>query len=161
MENTPVDLVVRPGDSVLALPSLICPRCRSAGMRLGARGLVLPYRSMGALRIPEFVRVPACSRCKHRWLDAEAEAELKGVLPDAFRRALKARFAELLDVLVPQHTSQRRLEQLLDLSQGYLSRLYRGAGVPSAQLVGHLALIAADPPRRLEELYRYWNVERR
>jgi transcriptional regulator with XRE-family HTH domain len=52
--------------------------------------------------------------------------------------------------------SQRKLELLLGLSQGYLSRLRAGKGAPSPELVSHLALIAHDPKVRLLELERYW-----
>jgi hypothetical protein len=51
--------------------------------------------------------------------------------------------------------SQRRTQEVLDLSLGYLSRLQAGDGVPSALLVSLLALLSADP-RRKEELKRYW-----
>ena len=54
------------------------------------------------------------------------------------------------------HISQRQLERLLGLSQGYLSRLRSGAGNPSPELVSHLALLAKDPSTRLSELQRYW-----
>ena len=56
------------------------------------------------------------------------------------------------------HISQRRLELLIGLSQGYLSRLRIGAGNPSAELVSHLAMLAHDPKTRLAELERYWAV---
>ena len=47
------------------------------------------------------------------------------------------------------------MDRLLDLSQGYLSRLRAGDGVPSAILVSLLALLSKEPTR-LEELARYW-----
>ena len=53
--------------------------------------------------------------------------------------------------------SQRRTELLLNLSQGYLSRLKAGAGVPGAPLVSLLALLAAHP-QLLGELERYWTL---
>ena len=47
------------------------------------------------------------------------------------------------------------MDSLVDLSQGYLSRLLAGNGIPSAALVSLVALLAAEPAR-LEELKRYW-----
>jgi hypothetical protein len=62
-----------------------------------------------------------------------------------------------LDIdLITEHISQRRLEMIVGLSQGYLSRLRAGHGTPSPELVGFLALIAHDPDGRLCELQRLW-----
>ncbi len=53
--------------------------------------------------------------------------------------------------------SQRRTELLLNLSQGYISRLSAGDGVPSAPLVSLLALLAAHP-QLIGELEAYWTL---
>ncbi len=73
-------------------------------------------------------------------------------------RALRAAARVALLALCPGHISQRALERLLGVSQGYLSRLRasHGAAVPSAALVAALALLANDPGRRLDELQDYW-----
>lgn len=68
---------------------------------------------------------------------------------------MQLRVRRAIDKLM-EYTSQRQLEQLLGLSQGYLSRLRSGAGNPSPELVSHLALIAMDPSAHLTELRRYW-----
>jgi transcriptional regulator with XRE-family HTH domain len=52
--------------------------------------------------------------------------------------------------------TQRRLEQVLGLSAGYLSRVRAKRGDASAQLVSTLVLIAEDPKRRLIALDRAW-----
>jgi transcriptional regulator with XRE-family HTH domain len=46
--------------------------------------------------------------------------------------------------------SKRSIERLLGLSQGYLSRLGRGAGNPSPALIALLTLLANDPTRFAE-----------
>ena len=89
------------------------------------------------------------------WLSPETAARLNVALVEAYRDALRRRVRSAID-LVTEHISQRRLELLLGLSQGYLSRLRAGNGNPSPELVGHLALIAHDPPARLLELERFW-----
>ena len=53
--------------------------------------------------------------------------------------------------------SQRRTELLLSLSQGYLSRLKAGDGIPGAPLVCLLALLARHP-ELLGELEDYWTL---
>lgn len=50
------------------------------------------------------------------------------------------------------HLSQRKLERLLGLSQGYLSRIASGAGTASRPLMMLLCLLAARPKERLAEL---------
>jgi transcriptional regulator with XRE-family HTH domain len=56
--------------------------------------------------------------------------------------------AGLVILRLPQ--SQRSIERLLGLSQGYLSRLGRGAGNPSPALIALLTLLANDPNRFAE-----------
>jgi hypothetical protein len=70
---------------------------------------------------------------------------------------LRTRARDAIGVLCPQYISQRELERLLWLSQGYLSRLFvtHGPAVPSAALVALLALLAAEPSR-LDELRKFW-----
>ena len=67
--------------------------------------------------------------------------------------------AALVTILAAADVSQRRLEQLLGLSIGYLSRVRGKRGDASAQLVSVLALIAEDPKRRLGELDHVWQPE--
>ena len=54
------------------------------------------------------------------------------------------------------HLSQRKLERLLGLSQGYLSRIASGAGTASRPLMTLLCLLAARPKERLAELTRFF-----
>ncbi len=51
-----------------------------------------------------------------------------------------------------EHVTQRRLEQSLGLSQGYLSKVRSGASNPSPVLASCLRLLAADPEHRLHEM---------
>jgi transcriptional regulator with XRE-family HTH domain len=87
-------------------------------------------------------------------LSFEAVPELAACLEATFRADLCQRAAVEI-VRLAQSYSQRKIEVALDLSQGYLSRLRSGDGVPSTALVSLLALLAAEPSR-MEELKRYW-----
>ncbi len=73
----------------------------------------------------------------------------------AFLTDLRTRVRIAVDIL-SHHISQRKLEHLLQLSQGYLSRLRAGVSNPSAELVANLAMLCQDPPTRLLELERFW-----
>jgi len=110
---------------------------------------------MKALAIPEDFLIPTCTRCKLEIFDAETSAKLAPILLEKYRLALRKRVRRAIEIL-REYTSQRRLELLLGLSQGYLSRLHAGAGNPSPELVSNLALLAKDPRLRLTELERYW-----
>lgn len=116
-------------------------------------GRACRYRN-AALTLPADLRVPTCRRCKHRLLSFESMPELAAALELTYRAELVRRASAAIQRL-GQVCSQRKLEELVDLSQGYLSRLRAGDGVPSAALVSLLALLSFDPPR-LEELARYW-----
>lgn len=136
--------------------ALLCKQCGARAMRPRARpGRTTRYRNMAALAIPDDFPIPTCSRCRTEQLDAETRAALATVLHEEYRSALRIRVRRAIDTL-SQHISQRRLEMLLGLSQGYLSRLRSGAGNPSPELVSNLVLIAKDPKVRLLELERYW-----
>ncbi|HNI61644.1 MAG TPA: helix-turn-helix transcriptional regulator, partial [Pseudomonadota bacterium] len=122
-----------------------CLRCGAKAVkpRLGP-GRTTRYRTMPTLAIPEDVAIPACGRCQSEYLDEESALAIQPRLQTAYLLALHVRTRLAIDVL-SQHISQRRLEQLLGLSQGYLSRIRAGAGNPSPELVSHLALLAQDP----------------
>lgn len=75
----------------------------------------------------------------------------RGAGRDALYHELR-RLAPELIVYLKQFIPQRRLELLIGLSQGYLSRLRAGAGTPSESIICLLFLIAQDPSKRLLEL---------
>ena len=131
-----------------------CPRCGRHAVRLTAQpGRVCRYRNT-ALTLPADLRVPTCRRCKHLLLSFESMPELAAALEATYRAELVQRAAAEITKL-SRVRSQRKLEAELDLSQGYLSRLRAGYGVPSASLVSLLALLSKEPTR-LDELARYW-----
>ena len=131
-----------------------CPCCGCASLLPSARpGRVLRYRNT-ALTLPTELRLPACRRCKYEPL--EPGALPPELLESLYRADLRHRAAVAI-ARVQRHRSQRRLELLVHLSQGYLSRLRAGDGVPGAPLVSLLALLAAHP-QLLAELEAYWTL---
>ena len=131
-----------------------CPCCGRHAVRPTAQpGRVCRYRNT-ALTLPADLLVPTCRRCKHLLLSFESMPELPVALEATYRAELAQRAAAEITKL-SRVRSQRKLEVELDLSQGYLSRLRAGYGVPSASLVSLLALLSKEPAR-LDELARYW-----
>ncbi len=110
---------------------------------------------MPAMAIPDDVAIPACGRCQSEYLDEQTSEAIAPRLQEAYLQSLRTRARVAIDIL-SKHISQRRLEQLLGLSQGYLSRIRAGAGNPSPELVGHLGILCQDPATRLDELVRFW-----
>ena len=135
-----------------------CPCCGRHAVRPTAQpGRVCRYRNT-ALTLPADLLVPACRRCKHLILSFDSMPELAAALETTYRAELVQRAAAEITRL-SQRLSQRKLEVAINLSQGYLSRLRAGDGVPSAILVSLLALLGNEPTR-LEELARYWTLPR-
>jgi hypothetical protein len=110
--------------------------------------------------VPSTLAIPTCDHCGNEWIDAKTaralDAALQGVYADELHKRLEAAF---VTILAAADVSQRRLEQVLGLSIGYLSRVRSKRGDASAQLVSVLALIAEDPKRRLSELDHVWQLE--
>ena len=131
-----------------------CPCCSRHAVRPVAQpGRVCRYRN-AALTLPADLPVPTCGRCKHMQLSFDMVPGLAAALEATYRAELIQRAAVEIRRLGRAYT-QRHIQEVLDLSLGYLSRLQAGDGVPSAALVSLLSLLSSDPTR-LEELKRYW-----
>ncbi len=131
-----------------------CPCCGDAAVIPSARpGRVVRYRN-AALTLPADLRLPTCRRCKYELLglDSLSPELLESLYRDDLCRRVAIAIARMQGV-----RSQRRTELLLNLSQGYLSRLRAGGGVPGAPLVSLLALLAAHP-QLITELEDYWTM---
>lgn len=139
----------------LALPKATrCPCCGYGALVPCARaGRVVRYRNT-ALTLPAALRLLACRRCKYQPLGLDTLPP--ALLETLYQASLRQRVAVALDRL-QSHRPQRRIELLINLSQGYLSRLKAGDGAPGAPLVSLLALLAAHP-QLIAELERYWTL---
>lgn len=135
-----------------------CIRCGAKAVkpRKGS-GRTTNYRTMPCMPIPEDLLIAACGRCQSEYLDAQTSTTLGPQLQEVYLACLRTRVRIAIDIL-SRHVSQRRLERMMGMSQGYFSRLRAGAGNPSPELVSHLALLCHDPPKRIEELARFWSL---
>ncbi len=132
-----------------------CVRCGARRITLReAPGRTYTYRVFPALAVPANIPIPTCGRCFATYIDEQTAAALEPVLAAEYKKELARRGRRAIaDLSVP--ISQRQLELRLDLSQGYLSRIFRGHGTPSPQLVVLLALLAQDHTL-LEWVASYW-----
>jgi hypothetical protein len=55
----------------------------------------------------------------------------------------------------------RRVERLLGLSEGYLSKVSNSRSEPSAELVSNLGLISMNPTSRLHDLETFWTLSKK
>jgi hypothetical protein len=113
------------------------------------------YRTFSSLGVPEDIPIPTCDSCGAEWLTESVARMLDEAMEAVYRRVLREKALGALDLL-SRHATLRQIEELLGLSHGYLSKLRSGTRVPSANIVGHLALLARSPRRRLRELADVW-----
>lgn len=138
------------------MPVSRCVRCgnRSIRPRVGA-GRFRPFRMMPALPVPADFPIPVCTRCYTEYIDGSTAESLTKIMTAAFEEEMRRRARNAV-AQVCTHISQRKLEKLLGLSQGYLCRLHGGHGTPSAALVALLTLLAREPYLRLREVEMIW-----
>ena len=135
---------------------MLCCRCGArAVFKSKGVGRTIPYRSLPALALPCDLVILKCRRCKSLFVEQSESPELRRRLQMLYVKSLQRRIRTALDVL-SQRISQRQLQLLLGLSQGYLSRLKAGAGNPSSELVCLLALLSLDPAKHLATLRQFW-----
>jgi len=133
-----------------------CPRCRRAGVReRGETGRTIAYRVFADLALPDDVPIPTCGGCGATYFDAATTAALSPTLKNQYNKRLLGLAREALRKIKP-HLSHRRLERLVSVSQGYLSRVQTKAVCVSAPLVALLMLIADSPVAQLAALHRCW-----
>ena len=132
-----------------------CRECGEGTIRLVARpGRTWRYKRL-LLDVPEDFEIPTCDRCGEEWLEADRAEALDDILRDQYAERLAQLFEQAISVL-SQHRSQRALERLLGLSQGYLSKVLSRKKVPSEPLVTEVVLIAKSPKTRLREVEETW-----
>ena len=135
---------------------MLCCRCGAkAVFKSKGVGRTIPYRTLPALALPCDLVIAKCRRCKSLFIEQSESPEIRWRLQALYVKSLQRRIRTALEVL-SQRISQRQLELLLGLSQGYLSRLKGGAGNPSSELVLLLALLSLNPAKHLATLRQFW-----
>ena len=133
-----------------------CLRCNwlSVRPRTGT-GRTIAYRVFADLALPDDVPIPTCGGCGATYFDAATTAALGPTLKNQYNKRLLGLAREALRKIKP-HLSHRRLERLVSVSQGYLSRVQTKPVCVSAPLVALLMLIAESPAAQLAALRRCW-----
>ena len=119
-----------------------CPRCRAKAVTPRNRaGRTMRYRNIAALPIPADFQIPTCGRCAAEYLSPATCDRLAPLLLSSYQAALRSAAAKLVPAATVK-LSQRQLEAVLGVSQGYLSRIKSQSGQPSSILVALLHLLA-------------------
>jgi DNA-binding transcriptional regulator YiaG len=134
-----------------------CFTCGEGTIALrNARGLIIPYRDEREVPIDGDVEVHLCDRCGEMMLDEDAALRLDAAQEPAYRRIRVRRAAEAVQgICVALDITQRELERLIGVSDGYVSKLLHGRRVPDATTLRLLHLVRADPQaavRRIAEI---------
>ena len=112
------------------------------------------YRTL-VLEIPAHIEIPTCDNCGAEWMDPATARAIDESLKRVYHDALRNRMLEALK-RIRVHASMRKVEYLLGLSEGYLSKVSKERSQPSAELVSHLGLISMSPIERLNDLEKFW-----
>jgi hypothetical protein len=131
-----------------------CRNCGTGAIRLLAKaGRKERYRNL-LIEVPAGLPIPTCDNCETEWMNESTAASLDAALESTYRGEVRKRFDRLLRAIL-EVINQRRLESIMGVSDGYISKLKRGEREPSMEFVTHLALIAKDPVARVREVEAY------
>jgi hypothetical protein len=132
-----------------------CHECGTGEIRPVAKaGRRTRYKTM-ELEIPADVKIPTCNNCGTEGSDMATAKAIDAAMEKVYREVLRKMLTESIKK-IRTHLPMRRLEQLLGLSEGYLSKISKGRAEPSAELVAHLSTLSTDVAGRTRELERLW-----
>ena len=134
----------------------LCSLCGGTIVNTSIKGEKRRFHAM-ILTINSDIIVPTCTDCGAKYLDKKTASDIDKHLRGFYASDLQHRAIVLIKGLMT-HTTQWKIEWLLGLSHGYLSRVKKGKTVPSAALVAALAFIAAEPKTRIAELEDLWGI---
>jgi hypothetical protein len=138
-------------------------RCHECGT-----GKVIPVAKAGRqeryrtlmLEIPAHVEIPTCDNCGAEWMDPGTARAIDEALKSVYQASLRTLLNKAL-IKIRARTSMRRVERLLGLSEGYLSKVSNSRSEPSAELVSNLGLISMNPTSRLRDLETFWTLSKK
>jgi NMD protein affecting ribosome stability and mRNA decay len=137
----------------------LCGQCgERAVVGLARAGRTTTYKNLD-LEIPSDVTVPTCENCGAEWIDETTAQVLDNTLEGAYHDKLRERFDTALKIILNDDSNQTRVERLLGVSPGYLSKLKLGKRQPSSEIVSVLALVSKSPKRRLAELEKFYHPQ--
>jgi hypothetical protein len=133
-----------------------CHVCGKGQLRPVAKaGRRTHYKNL-ELEIPAAIKIPTCDNCGSQGFDRPTAVALDEGLEKVYRQVLRKLWDAAIRKIKQEKLPMRRLEQLLGLSEGYLSKVSNRRSEPSAELVAHLGTLAKDVEGRTRELENLW-----
>jgi hypothetical protein len=134
-----------------------CMECGAVAVLPTAKGgRFTRYHAVPKFEIPAELEIPTCQECGTEWVDEDTAERLDSALEERYSKLLIDRATAAIEQLRAAGFSQSHIEEILGLSQGYISKLRSGKR-PSESLVVSLALYAREPSR-IKETERLWNL---
>ncbi len=130
-----------------------CPECGGEVIPTTKSGRKTRYYTM-TLSVPDDIAIPTCNNCGEEYSDAQTAKAVDESVAPLYDRRLREMAKAALEKLAKE-IKQNRLENLLGLSEGYLSKLRSGAKTPSPELVVNLTLLAKHPGQ-VDEVESFW-----
>ena len=130
------------------------PHCRARAVRgRPGAGRTTVYKTLPCLPLQSELLIPTCSRCRALFLPTNQKtgALLHLLYVAELRQRAQLAISTLRDV-----RSLRKLERLLGVSQGYLSKLRAETSNPSPELTLLLGLLASSPTPMLRRADAFW-----
>ncbi len=132
---------------------MFCVRCGGKVKPVARPGRTKRFQAVAALPIPADFPIPTCVRCCSEYPGPRLMEQLARVLQPIYQEWLQLAAAALIEQICAS-TSQRKVELILGISQGYFSRLKARAGKPSSALVALLYLLGK--PGALRDVERFF-----
>ena len=133
-----------------------CYECGGSVVLKTGEGRTMAYRNIPALEIPSTLAIPTCAACGEEFYNEELTEELEQALSKRYAEEVHRRVVEALDTLAPE-VSQQSLENILGLSQGYLSKVRKKKTSP--MIASLLLLLADDPQKNVKRLEDAWRAK--
>lgn len=132
-----------------------CHECGVGEIRPVAKaGRRSRYKTM-ELEIPADVKIPTCNNCGSEGVDLATAKAIDAAMEKVYRDVLNKMGADAVKK-IRERVPMRHVEQLLGLSEGYLSKVAGRRVEPSAELVAHLVTLSSDVAGRTRELEKLW-----
>lgn len=119
--------------------------CEGEYVEQNLRGKKRPYREKKQVEIQVDIKLPVCQNCGNIKLDKKGRQKLDRALEQAYEQERKQRQTKIIEKLEALDIPQAKVERILGLSRGYLSKVKRQKRVIKTSLLKQLEAMAARP----------------
>ena len=135
---------------------IACPNCGGKVRMTKRAGRTLRFRNIDGLSVPDDLGIPECDQCGEMFMDAAVAARIDKAMQEVYQQDLKTRAQAAIAAIIERGVTQQRVEEVLGLSQGYLSKVRHGTTNVTPLLVSQLWRLSKSPVRQIRELEKYW-----